>query len=323
MPLRGASISAARFETALRGKGKHLIRWQPKFVPSAPPIGNAIREGDVDPAALIAALEEGALGDRYACRVIEIAGRCESANAILNQCLERLSCPDAQTEYWLLGEDEECTRALYDAFNHHDAALRFDSLEVGAVQTAEQEMDPGTAAAAERDMVSGLLRPGAAELALLHRDARDFGPEQWKLVHRLLVAAGLALVCHEDGDVIETARGWTTLHAGSRTTLVQAPDTLAELSVATEAETSGPRWVIGEPGTPAEAWIELLDSPGVHHIPWTTVEACDFGRLEGMAGRRRTRGDRTVCRRRPGRSHRRADGVAVRGLSAGPGTIPA
>ena len=49
--------------------------------------------------------------------------------AILNECLERLSGPDAQTEYWLLGEDDDCSRALYDAFNHHDAALRFASLD--------------------------------------------------------------------------------------------------------------------------------------------------------------------------------------------------
>ncbi|MDE2678763.1 MAG: SDR family NAD(P)-dependent oxidoreductase [Gemmatimonadota bacterium] len=279
---------------------KHLIRWQPKFVGPAPPVGDAIRDGEVDPAALIAALEEGAFGHRYACHLIEIAGRREPAKAILNQCLERLSGPDAQTEYWLLGEDEECTRALYDTYNHHDSAIRFDSLDLMAPE------------ACGPDMAAGLLRPAAAELLLLHREAGGFGPEQWKLAHRLLVAGGLVLVHHEEGDVIEASGGWTTLHAGSSTTLLQAPDTLAALSDAngvldaagaaegTEDEdaaeaaagpesaerppTSGPRWVIGEPGTHAQQWFELLDSPVVHHVPWTTIEGGDFARLDEWPG---------------------------------------
>ena len=248
---------------------KHLIRWQPKFVVPAPPVGDTVRDGEVDPSALIAALEEGAFGHRYASHVVEIAGRREPGQAILNQCLERLSSPDAQTEYWLLGEDEECTRAFYDAFNHHDAAIRFDSL------------DPMAAGDSEPPMATGLLRPAAAELVLLGREAAGFGPEQWKLVHRLLVAGGLALVCHDEGDVIEAAGGWTTLHAGSGTTLIQAPDTLAELS---DAAATSARWVIGEPGTVAQAWIELFDSQTVHHVPWTTVEAGDFARLEEWPG---------------------------------------
>ena len=248
---------------------KHLIRWQPKFVVPAPPVGDTVRDGEVDPAALIAALEEGAFGHRYASHVVEIAGRREPGQAILNQCLERLSSPDAQTEYWLLGEDEECTRAFYDAFNHHDAAIRFDSL------------DPMAAGDSEPSMASGLLRPAAAELVLLGLEAVGFGPEQWKLVHRLLVASGLALVCHEEGDVIEAGGGWATLHTGSRATLIQAPDTLAELS---DAAATSARWVIGEPGSVAQAWIELLDSPTVHRVPWTTVEAGDFARLDEWPG---------------------------------------
>ena len=97
---------------------KHLIRWQPKFVPPAAAVGDAIRDGEIDPGALIAALEDGVTGNRYACHVIEIAGRREPDQAVLNDCLEQLSGQDAQSEYWLLGEDEEHTRALYDAFNH-------------------------------------------------------------------------------------------------------------------------------------------------------------------------------------------------------------
>ena len=267
---------------------KHLIRWQPKFLPARPPVGDALRGGEVDPSALIAALEEGALGDRYACHVIEIAGRCEPTEAILNQCLERLSCPDAQTEYWLLGADEEHTRALYDAFNHHDASIRFDSLDPCETEARDLEMD------------SGLLRPAAAELVLLHGEASGYGPEQWTLVHRLLVAGGLALVCHGEGDVVAAGAGWSTIHAGSRATLLQAPHDLADLTDGTEAgggsETAdgpedrrataipGSRWVIGEPGSLAANWADLLDSPAVHHVPSSTLEAGDHASLEEWPG---------------------------------------
>ncbi len=267
---------------------KHLIRWQPKFLPARPPIGDALRGEEVDPADLIAALEEGALGHRYACHVIEIAGRREPAEAILNRCLERLSCPDAQTEYWLLGADEEYTRALYDAFNHHDAAIRFDSL------------DPCSAEARELEMDSGLLRPAAAELVLLHAEACGFGTAQWTLVHRLVVAGGLVLVCHGEGDPVEAGAGWSTIHAGSRTTLLQAPHDLVDLAKGTGAaggsETAdgreagrvaappGSRWVIGEPSSLAANWLDLLDLPAVHHVPWSTIEAADSSWLDESPG---------------------------------------
>ena len=263
---------------------KHLIRWQPKFLPPRPPLGDALRRDEVDPAALIAALEEGALGHRYACHVIEIAGRREPAEAILNQCLARLSGQDAQTEYWLLGAEEEHTRALYDAFNHHDAAIRFDSLDACSAGASELEMD------------AGLLRPAAAELVLLHDEARGYGPEQWALVHRLVVGGGLALVCHGEGDAVEGGAGWSTIHAGSRTTLLQAPQEPADLSEGTgaghasepaggrEAEgtaaTPGSRWVIGEPGSLAADWLDLLDSPAVRPVSWSTFEAGDFSWLD-------------------------------------------
>ncbi|MDE0073587.1 MAG: acyltransferase domain-containing protein [Gammaproteobacteria bacterium] len=267
---------------------KHLIRWQPKFLPARPPIGDALRGEEVDPSDLIAALEEGTLGHRYACHVIEIAGRCEPAEAILNRCLERLSCPDAQTEYWLLGADEEYTRALYDAFNHHDAAIRFDSL------------DPCSAEARELEMDSGLLRPAAAELVLLHAEACGFGTAQWTLVHRLMVAGGLALVCHGEGDPVEAGAGWSTIHAGSRTTLLQAPHDLVDLAKGTGAaggsETAdgreagrvaappGSRWVIGEPGSLAANWLDLLDLPAVYRVPWSTIEATDSSWLDESPG---------------------------------------
>ena len=245
---------------------KHLVEWQPKFVPPEPPVGDAIVEGEVDPAALIAAFEQGALGHRYACHVIEVAGRRSPDRTILNRCVEQLSGPDAQTEYWLLGEDEEDTRAHYDAFNHRDAAIRFAPL------------DPEAESADALDGDFGLLRAAAAEIVFLHAGARDFGQAEWRRLSWLVVPGGLALVSHDNGEVIESADGWTTLHAGRRTTLLQAPQSYREPE--RSREESRPRWVIGAPDGWASDWMALVDSSDVHPVPWALYENSDFTSLE-------------------------------------------
>ncbi|MDE2973209.1 MAG: SDR family NAD(P)-dependent oxidoreductase [Gemmatimonadota bacterium] len=245
---------------------KHLVGWQPKFVPPEPPVGDAIRDGEVDPAALIAAFEQGGLGHRYACHVIEVAGRRSPDRTILNRCVEQLSGGDAQTEYWLLGEDEEHTRAHYDAFNHRDAAIRFAPLDPEAESTDELHGD------------FGLVRAAAAEVVFLHAEARDFGQKEWTLLRRLAVPGGLALIAHDDGEVIEPRDGWTTLHTGLRTTLFQAPQTYRE--PARPREESRPRWVIGAPDSLASDWVARLDSPEVHQVPWASYENSDFTSLE-------------------------------------------
>ena len=248
---------------------KHLIKWQPGLVPPSPSIGDAIRDGEVDPAALIAAFEQGALGNRYACHVIEVAGEREPDHTILNKCIKYLSDPGAQSEFWVLGRDEDCTRAHYDAFNHQEAALRFASL------------DPMSEQAQDLKMTSGLLRPSAAEILFLHPEAAEFGPEQWALLHRLTVGGGLALVCHAEGDVVEPGEGWTNVHAGKRTTLLQAPQRPADPVDADDAtETSHPRWVIGQADSWASDWAAKLDSPEVHQVPWARYEAGDFISLD-------------------------------------------
>ena len=249
--------------------GKHLIRWQPKFVPPAPEVNSAIREGEVDPSALIGTFESGRIGHPYAPHVLEVVGGRAPEQVTLNECLAHLSSPGAQTEYWLLGQDEESTRALYGAFNHRDAAIRFATL------------DPTAEGALEGRMDSGLLRPAAAEILFLHRESAD----EWGVLERLAVPGALALVSHDEGDVVDPGSGWNVLLAGRRTTLLQAPVDEPDPAPATEP---GPRWVIGEPDSWAPEWIAEWSAwggaPPVHPIPWEAFEAGDFTGLEEWPG---------------------------------------
>ena len=228
---------------------KHMLAWQPKYVPAGKSLIDRLPDGEIEPAALIAALEQPERGERYACHVVEFSGSREPGQTILHQCVDYLSRADAQTEFWLIGDGEETARAHYEAFHHHDAALRFDYL------------DPD----AEPDLDSGLLRPGAAEILFLHEDGEPLGPEKWVLARRLAVAGGLALISHGEDEVIQPAAGWTTVRAGRRSTLAQAPPEYAEVHDAAEAAV--PRWVLGEAGSRASEWADLLDAPDVHRIP--------------------------------------------------------
>ena len=230
-------------------ESKHRISWQPKFVPEGKPLADRLPDGEIEPAALIAALEQPQGRERYACHVVEFAGSREPEQTVLEQCADHLSNGGAQTEFWLLGDTEESTRSCYDAFGQRDAALRFECL------------DP----AAQPELDSGLLRPGVAEILFLHADGEAPGAEQWGLARQLAVAGGLALVSHGEGGVIEPGDGWTMVRAGRRTTLLQAPQSLPEIAEA--AELPGPRWVLGEQGSWAADWAGMLNAPDVHTIP--------------------------------------------------------
>ena len=240
---------------------KYRVSWQPKFVPTGQSLLDRLPDGEIDPTALIAVLEQPERGERYACHVIEFAGDREPDQTLLKQCIDYLSNAGAQTELWLLSDNEESTRVHYDAFHQHSAALRFESL------------DP----AVQPEMGVGLLRPGAAELIFLHGNGETLGPEKWALARRLAVAGGLVLICHDEGDVIEPGAGWTTLRAGRRTTLLQAAQSFADFSDTTKS--SGPRWVLGEPESWASDWVALLGAPDVYPISAETL-AADFLSLE-------------------------------------------
>ena len=239
-------------------RSKHGISWQPKFLPTGQSLLDRLPDGEIDPFALIAALEQSEHGDRYACHVIEFAGGREPAQTILGQCIDDLSSSGGPSEFWLISNSEESSRAHYDAFRSRQAALRFEAL------------DPS----AQPDLRQGLLRPGAAELIFLHWDDGPFEPERWRFLHKVVVAGGLALVCHDDWDPIKPGDGWMTVRSGRRTTLLQAEPSCSDASGA--AEPLGPRWVLGERNSWAANWVSLLNAPGVTLIPPETLGNGDY-----------------------------------------------
>ena len=249
-------------------ESKHVVSWQPKFIPESPPLIDPLPHGETEPTVLIAALQRPERDEPRTCHVLELAGDREPDETILAACIDELSRADAQSEYWLVSDTRERTREHYDAFHSRDAALRFECLDPA---------DPPR-------LDSGLLRPGAAALLLLHREAGAFSPGQWALMHRLTVAGGLALVCHDEGEVIEPRAGWTRIRAGRRTTLLQAPGTFADASGSREIP--GPRWVLGEADSAASEWVTLLDAPEqVHPIaaePTYRLTLENAGQIAGL-----------------------------------------
>ncbi len=247
---------------------KHRLAWQPKFVPAGQPLTDRLPDGEIEPAALIAALERPKRGaERYACHVVELAGNREPDGAILNDCADYLSLPDGQTEYWIVGDGEETARAFYDAFHLRDSALRFASV------------DPS----ADRALQAGLLRAGAAEIVFLHGDDDSLGPERWELALRLAVPGGLLLVRHDEGGAVESGPGWTKVRAGRATTLLQASQ--ADAHMPDTGELPGPRWVLGEPESWSSDWMSLLEEPeAVYAVSDEDFEATAFHSLDQWPG---------------------------------------
>ena len=183
---------------------KHHIAWQPKFLPAGRELSDRLPDGNIGPAALIAALEGLEPVGTRACRVVELAGNREPEETILGQCVEDLTGAGRQSEFWLLGDDEEKARKHYEAFHGHETALRFAWLNPS---------DIGEAALDE-----GLLRRGAAELLFVHHDGDTVAPEDRHLWRSLLVSGGLAMVVHAEEAAIGAGEGWETLRTASRCT---------------------------------------------------------------------------------------------------------
>ena len=253
---------------------RHVVSWQPKFMPDAQDLLAALPEGDIDPATLVSVLERAGGGERRACHIIEFAGGRKPDQTVLKQCLPALSGPAGQSEFWLMSDNAEASRACYDIFHQHEAALRFDSLDCNEQGTPNLD--------------KGLLRPEAAELVFLHDETR--GEEWfdkkvgggWTLLRQLTVDGGLAHITHTPGVVVEPAAGWTTVRSGQHSTLLQAP--LSRGQTVQAAQLPVPRWVLGETRSLAADWASRLAMPGVYAIAAETLSTRDFLALEEWPG---------------------------------------
>ena len=243
---------------------KHRVAWQPKFVADGRAIAERLPEGEIEPSALLAALEraDAAGGDVRACHALEFAGARQPEQTVLHGCIDHLVREETQSEFWLIGDDEESARTYFDAFQGHDAALRFDCLEPAGRQPCALE--------------DGLLRRDAAEVLFLHCGEQAFTPEDWGFWQAVAVPGALALVSHGEGEDMEPAAGWATLRAGRRSTLLQAPPRRTDEPG--DAALPGPRWVLGEAQSWATAWTSLLDGPAVGPLAIECVMSDDrFG----------------------------------------------
>ena len=255
---------------------RHEVVWQPKFVAEGEALTDRLPDGEIEPAALIAAMEGAESDGLMSCHVLELAGNREPEQTILAQCLDHLATSSGQSEYWLVADSDETTRSHYDAFGQRSAALRFASLD----PTDHPAMD------------EGLLRPGAAEILFLHGSAEGIGSDdsthadRWAFLHGLVVAGGLVLVCHDegaDGTPVEPGEGWTTIRATPRATLLQAPQRYA-VEVGDMA-VPGPRWVLGDPASWVSDWESLLDAPDrVQEVPHDAIASARYESWEGWPG---------------------------------------
>ncbi len=245
---------------------KHEIAWQPKFIPGGRALAGTLPEGEIEPAALIAALEAPEWGEGLGCHVVEFAGGREPGQTILARCMDHLTTSDCRSEFCLVGDSEEETRAHYDAFGQRSAALRFEC------------HDPAVEPAMDR----GLLRPAGAELIFLHGSDDRMEADRWAFLRRLAVPGGLVLVCHEEDGVVEPGGDWTTLRAGRSATLLQAPASFGGESVGDSLP--GPRWVLGDPASWASDWMSLPGaSDQVRHFPHEVVVSGRYDSSEDWA----------------------------------------
>ncbi len=236
---------------------KHRVVWQPKCVTDGRAVVDGLPKGEIEPSTLIAALEQGECSEIRVCRALEFSRAKGPEQTVLHRCIDHLTRQDTQCEFWLIADDEDGARASYDAFHSRDAALRFTYLDPIARQTTAFD--------------SGLLRRHAAEVLFLHQDVDAFTPEDWRFWQDATVSGGLVLVSHAKGTDMDPSPGWTVLRAGRRATLLQAP--AMRMDEPDDVPLPGPRWVMGEPDSMAEAWISLLDDEAVHAIPQDMVDS--------------------------------------------------
>jgi len=164
--------------------------------------------------------------------------------------------------------------------------------------------------------VTGGLIPEAAN-DLLVVDART-GPlteTAWRVIRRLLVPGGLALIRHASAEDAPSEAGWTRLEAanghGEQAALWAAP---AVLFNDTAAEPEGPRWVIAGGTALADMWAWWM-VPSAGRV---AVESLDTEWLWSAQAREEMRGLRAAdffCDDDPGESDRDGDPPGERAVA--------
>lgn len=254
-------------------RSKHAVAWQPKWPPHGHALLERLPEGELEPGALITALEQPVAGQGYGCHVVELAGQRPASQTLLASCIDHLSKADSQVEFWLLSDDDELTNAHYEAFHQRKIALRFDTF------APTSEVPTG-------EVPDGPLRPWSAEIVLLHREAVSGEQVEvdWHSIERLAVPGGLVLVTHGEGDAIAPpGEGWTVVRSGGRSTLLQLPNPVLDGATLAQDQAEplpGARWVLGEPHSLASAWVERLDGPEIHCVPAEVFQSSNFNTLD-------------------------------------------
>ena len=239
-------------------QSKHSMVWQPKFVSDGHAIARMLPDGEIEPAAVLAALERADGRCARAFRALEFAGSRDPEHTALYRCADHLASAGTHSEYWLVSDDEDSARKYYDAFHARDTALRFACLEPDARHVSALD--------------EGLLRRGAAEILFLHFGDRQPAPAHgdWRFWQEAVVEGGLALVFHGAHCKIEPGPGWTVLRSEASTTLLQA------MAVGDNgAAVPGPRWTVEEPGSWGAAWMPLVERDSVYPIPYESFAAAD------------------------------------------------
>ena len=221
---------------------KHVIDWQPKHFAPIETADPRIAASALEPGELLAELAFNPSGEPQVIHAVEMAGDLAPEQTMLGQCVDSLSKKQLQVEYWLISNTAEHTQACYDAFHHHNVALRFATFDEPSL--AQSQLD------------SGLLRNCANQVVLLHQDANGFRNEDWLLFRRLAVPGGFALISHEADTPVSPGAGWTVVRGLNGMSLLQAASTLCETE--NEEKWSEFRLMIGNSSDIASKWAGLV-----------------------------------------------------------------
>ena len=287
-------------------KSKHTVSWQPKFMGDGQGLATAGCHNDTSPSGVMEALQRRERGGHGILRVVEWAGCREPNQTALHQCVEALVESGDGTEYWLVADTPEVAQACFEEFHRLAVPLRFEP-----VDPADRTLDV---------FRNGLLRRAAAELQLVHGDRVPSDAAGWRLLRRLAVPGGLALVLHEPGTVVHPEAGWTAIRTEPEATLLQASGEFVEDPEPEPCPV--PRWVLGEQGSWAASWADRFDAADVHLVAESLFDSGNFDSLEEWPFLSHVQAVDFFCGPDADDSHGRRGGIPLHRVRTGVG-VPA